>query len=222
MLGLLTKLKEPLIETLLLTFVPLIISVILGFLFGTLVFISSDSGIIDTSNNWGLKILNKISNAIINIFRSVPYLIILIWLLPITKLLVGRILGWQAAIPSLVVSATPFYARMTVIAFSEVNKGTIEASKALGANNFEIIFKVLLPESKPALLSSIVVTAINLISYSAMAGAIGAGGLGYEAYQYGLIRENPPLMYMATLLIVLLVFIIQFVGDLIVRKVDKR
>lgn len=222
MLELLNKLKEPLAETLLLTFIPLIISVILGFLFGTLVFITSDAGILDTSSNKGLSILNKISNAIINILRSVPYLIILIWLLPVTKLLVGSIIGWKAAIPSLVVSATPFFARMTVIAFSEVPKGTIEASKSLGASTNEIIFKVLLPESLPALLSSVVVTAINLISYSAMAGAIGAGGLGYEAYLYGLIRNNPALMYMATFLIIVLVFVIQYIGDVIVRKVDKR
>lgn len=222
MLELLNKLKEPLAETLLLTFIPLIISVILGFLFGTLVFITSDAGILDTSSNKGLSILNKISNAIINILRSVPYLIILIWLLPVTKLLVGSIIGWKAAIPSLVVSATPFFARMTVIAFSEVPKGTIEASKSLGASTNEIIFKVLLPESLPALLSSVAVTAINLISYSAMAGAIGAGGLGYEAYLYGLIRNNPALMYMATFLIIVLVFVIQYIGDVIVRKVDKR
>lgn len=222
MLELLNKLKEPLVETLLLTFIPLVISVILGFLFGTLVFITSDAGILDTSSNKGLSILNKISNAIINILRSVPYLIILIWLLPITKLLVGSIIGWKAAIPSLVVSATPFFARMTVIAFSEVPKGTIEASKSLGASTNEIIFKVLLPESLPALLSSVAVTAINLISYSAMAGAIGAGGLGYEAYLYGLIRNNPALMYMATFLIIVLVFLIQYIGDVIVKKVDKR
>lgn len=221
MLELINELKEPLLETLLLTFIPLIISVILGFFFGTLVFITSDSGILDI-NNKGLKIINKISNGIINILRSIPYLIVLIWLIPFTKLLVGRILGWQAAIPSLVLSATPFFARMTVIAFLEVSKGTIEASKALGANNKEIIFKVLLPESLPALLSSVVVTAINLISYSAMAGAIGAGGLGHIAYLYGYIRSNPLIMYSATFLIVVLVFVIQYIGDLIVKKIDKR
>ena len=222
MLELLIKLKEPLIETLLLTFIPLVISVILGFLFGTLVFITSDSGILDVSSNKFLTIINKISNSLINILRSIPYLIILIWLLPITKLLVGSIIGWRAAIPSLVVSATPFFARMTVVAFSEVPKGTIEASKALGASTSDIIFKVLLNESKPALISSIAITAINLISYSAMAGAIGAGGLGYEAYLYGLIRNNPAIMYMSTLLIIILVFGIQYVGDKVVRKVDKR
>lgn len=221
MLELINELKEPLLETLLLTFIPLIISVILGFFFGTLVFITSDNGILDI-NNKGLKIINKISNGIINILRSIPYLIVLIWLIPFTKLLVGRILGWQAAIPSLVLSATPFFARMTVIAFLEVSKGTIEASKALGANNKEIIFKVLLPESLPALLSSVAVTAINLISYSAMAGAIGAGGLGHIAYLYGYIRSNPLIMYSATFLIVVLVFVIQYIGDLIVKKIDKR
>ena len=143
-------------------------------------------------------------------------------MIDITKMLVGTMLGAKAAIPSLVVAATPFYARLCVTAFREVDKGTIEASKAMGASNFQIITKVLLPESLPALISGITFTGISLVSYTAMAGAIGAGGLGNLAYIYGFARRNYAVLYAATLIIIILIFVLQRVGDILVRKVDKR
>ena len=222
MLEELNYLIEPLYETLFLTFVPLVLAVILGALIGTIIFISGDNGILDVEEKPFLKTVHVVFDALVNIFRSVPYLILLIWLLPITRFLVGSTIGTNAAVPSLTLSATPFFARMVVIAFTEVDKGTIEASKALGAGTLDIIFKVLIPESLPALISSIAVTAINLVSYSTMAGAIGAGGLGFEAYQYGLIRQDPPRMLMATGIIIVIVFIIQIVGDVLSKYVDKR
>ena len=216
-------LKEPIYETLYLTFVPLLLSVIFGFIIGTIIFITaSDTAIIDTSKSPLLRIINRIADALVNIFRSIPYLILLIWVLPIANALTGSMIGAASAVPSLVLSATPFFARMVVIAFKEIDKGTIEASKALGANTFQIIFKVLIEESKPALISGITVTAINLVSYSAMAGAVGAGGLGFEAFQYGLARHDNEMMLITTILIVILVFIIQITGDLLCKKVDKR
>ena len=221
-MELFAKLQEPLIETILLTIVPLVLSVVFGFLIGTLIFITADSLIIDVSKNKFLRFLNRISDALVNILRSIPYLILLIWVIPLARILAGTMLGWKAAVPSLVISATPFFARMTVVAFQEVDKGTIEASKSLGASTMQIIFKVLLPESMPALISGVTITAINLVSYSAMAGAIGAGGLGFEAYQYGLARPNTQLMYLSTLLIVIIVFVTQFIGDYFVKKIDKR
>jgi D-methionine transport system permease protein len=111
---------------------------------------------------------------------------------------------------------------MCVIAFTEVDKGTIEASKSMGATNTQIIWKILLPESMPALVSGIAVTGISLVSYTAMAGAIGAGGLGNLAYLYGFARRNNAVLYSATAIIVLIVFAIQLAGDTIVRKIDKR
>ena len=222
MLELFGQLYEPLCETLFLTFVPLIIAIILGSIIGIIIFVSGDNGIIDVNKNVFTKILHVVSDSLVNIFRSIPYLILLIWLIPVTKFLVGSTIGAEAAIPSLSLSATPFFARMVVIAFNEVDKGTIEASKAIGANTLEIVFKVLIPESMPALISSIAVTAINLVSYSTMAGAVGAGGLGFEAYQYGMIRRNTPLMLASTALIIVIVFAIQFIGDFISKKVDKR
>ena len=111
---------------------------------------------------------------------------------------------------------------MCVIAFTEVDKGTIEASKSMGASNWQIIYKVLLPESLPALISGICVTGISLISYTAMAGAIGSGGLGNLAYMYGWVRRNDSILYVATLIILIIVLVIQGLGDYIVRKIDKR
>lgn len=221
MFDLLQKSWEPLLDTLYLTFVPLLLSVVFGFIIGTLIFITSDNNVLE-KNTPLLKVLNRISDMLVNVFRSIPYLILLIWLIPFAQLLTGSVIGASAAIPSLVVSATPFFARMVVIAFNEVDKGTIEASKALGASLCDIIFKVLIPESKPALISSIAVTGINLVSYSAMAGAVGAGGLGFEAYLYGIVRQNPQYMLVSTALIVIIVFAIQIVGDYLSKKTDKR
>lgn len=213
---------EPLYETLYLTFWPLVLAVLFGSIIGIIIFVSGDNGIIDVNKNLFWRTLHFISDALVNIFRSIPYLILLIWLIPFTKFLVGSTIGTNAAIPSLTLSATPFFARMVVIAFTEIDKGTIEASRALGANTLQIIFKVLIPESLPALISSIAVTGINLVSYSTMAGAVGAGGLGFEAYQYGLIRQDSTRMLISTGIIIIIVFAIQISGDILSKKVDKR
>ncbi len=212
---------EALYETLYLTFIPLIISCFLGLLIGTIIFITG-SDIIVKSDKKYLKVISKVADALVNILRSIPYLILIIWLLPLTSFLTGKVIGTEAAIPALVFSATPFFARMVIIAFGEVDKGVIFASKAMGATIKDIIIHVLIPESLPALISSITVTAINLISYSAMAGAIGAGGLGYEAYQYGLVRRDTGLMFISTAMIVIIVFAIQILGDHLAHKVDRR
>lgn len=209
---LLTAIKE----TLFMTFVSLVFATILGLLVGILLFITQTGGLIEN------RILNRVVDVITNILRAIPYIILLILMIDITKFLVGTMLGAKAAIPSLVVAATPFYARLCVTAFREVNKGTIEASKAMGASNWQIITKVLLPESLPALISGITFTGISLVSYTAMAGAIGAGGLGNLAYLYGFARRNYSVLYTSTFIIIVLIFLMQFVGDYIVKKIDKR
>ncbi len=218
----LENILEALYETVYLTFIPLAFSVVLGSVVGVIIFITSRSSHVLTSTNGPLYVINRIMDALVNILRSIPYLILIIWMTPVTRFLTGSVIGTKAAVPALVASATPFFARMVVIAFSEVDKGVIEAAKALGADTKDIIFHVLIPESKPALISSMALTAINLVSYSAMAGAIGAGGLGYEAYQYGLVRRNEVLMLVSTSLIVVIVFAIQIVGDKLARSTDKR
>lgn len=203
-------------ETLYMTFISLICAVIIGLILGILIYLTQEDGLYPNI------IINKFLNFIVNLLRAVPYIILLIILIPLTTKLVGSMLGASAALPSLILSSAPFYGRMVMIALNEVDKGTIEASKAMGASNWQIITKVLIPEAKPALISSIAVMAISLVGYTAMAGAIGSGGLGSLAYLYGYARRNDYIMYTATILILIIVFAIQFAGDYFVKKVDKR
>ena len=131
-------------------------------------------------------------------------------------------LGAEAALPALIIGAAPFYARMVEIALREINKGVIEAARSMGATNAQIIFKVLIPESMPALISGITVTAIALVSYTAMAGVVGAGGLGNLAYLEGYQRDNADVTLVSTALILVIVFILQWIGDRITTALDKR
>lgn len=203
-------------ETLFMTFVSLLFAVVIGLILGIVIYLTKEDGLYPN------KFINKILNLIVNVLRAVPYIILLMIILPLTTALMGSMIGAKAALPSLILSSAPFYGRMVMIALSEVDGGTIEASKAMGASNFQIITKVLLPEAKPALISSVTVMAISLVGYTAMAGAIGAGGLGNLAYLYGMVRNNNYVMYSATILILIIVFIIQIIGDYFVRKLDKR
>jgi len=203
-------------ETLYMIVIPLIFIVIIGLFVGMLVYTTSKGGLFEN------KYVHAVSDFLVNTLRAIPFIILLLLLIPLTKLLTGSILGAKAAIPSLVFAASPFFARICVLAFQEIDSGTIEASQALGASKFDIIFKVLIPESLPAILSGISITAISLAGYTAMAGVIGAGGLGFLAYNYGYVRRNDMILWTATIIIVLIVFSLQFLGDLAVRKFDKR
>ena len=203
-------------ETVFMTFVSLLFASVFGLLIGILLYCTQSGGLLEN------KFINRITDMIVNILRAIPFLILLILLIPLTRALVGSMLGAKAALPPLIAAATPFFARMCVIAFQEVDKGTIEASKAMGASTSQIIGKVLLPEAMPAIVSGIAVTGISLVGYTAMAGAIGAGGLGNLAYMYGFARRNPAVLYTSTVIIVLIVFAIQWIGDVIVKKIDKR
>ena len=203
-------------ETLFMTFFSLLIAVVLGFGLGFILYVTKDDGLYPN------KIINRILDFIVNLLRAVPFIILIIILLPVTIFLVGTMLGAKAALPALIISSAPFYARMCMIALSEVDKGTIEASKAMGASHLQIITKVLIPEAKPALISSITVMGISLVGYTAMAGCIGAGGLGNVAYMYGYARQNMVVMYTATFFVLVIVFIIQGIGDYVVKRIDKR
>ncbi|MSS59728.1 ABC transporter permease [Erysipelotrichaceae bacterium Oil+RF-744-GAM-WT-6] len=203
-------------ETVYMTFVSLFFAAIFGLLIGILLYCTQTGGLLQN------KVLNRIVDIIVNVLRAIPFLILLILLIPLTRALVGTMLGAKAALPPLIFASTPFFARMCVIAFQDVDKGTIEAAKSMGATNSQIIFKVLLPESMPAIVSGIAVTGISLVGYTAMAGAIGAGGLGNLAYMYGFARRNDAILYSSTVIIVLIVFVIQWVGDAVVKKIDKR
>jgi D-methionine transport system permease protein len=203
-------------ETLYMTGVSVLATFILGILLGLLLFLTSKGNI------WENKLVNVIISAFVNVFRSIPFIILIVLLIPFTKLIVGTMIGEDAALPALIIGAAPFYARMVEIGLREIDKGVIEAAKSMGAKTSTIIYKVLLPESMPALVSGITVTAISLVSFTAMAGVIGAGGLGNLAYLEGFQRSRFDVTLMATIIILVIVFIIQLIGDLITTKLDKR
>ncbi|MDQ1000965.1 D-methionine transport system permease protein [Neobacillus niacini] len=211
-----TQLLEATRETLYMTTISVLVTFILGLVLGLLLFLT------DKGNLWENRGINAIIAGFVNIFRSIPFIILIVLLIPFTKLLVGTMLGANAALPALIIGAAPFYARMVEIALREIDKGVIEASQSMGATHGQIIFKVLIPESLPALISGLTVTAISLVSFTAMAGVIGAGGLGHFAYLEGFQRNRPLVTLVATIAILILVFIIQFIGDYFTKKTDKR
>ena len=210
------KVQDKTIETLIMTFESLIAVFIVGLFLGLLLYLTSNS-----KSTFG-RGFYAVVTAIVNIFRAIPFIILIVLLIPFTKVLIGTIIGVQAAIPALIISAAPFYARLVEIGLREVDKGVIEAARAMGAKNSTIILKVLIPESLPAIISGLTVTAIALVGSTAMAGVIGAGGLGNLAYLDGFQRNNSTLTFVATVLILIIVFAVQILGDTIVKKVDKR
>src|SRR5699024_6806341 len=177
------KIWEATYETFYMTIISVAATFVLGLLLGLLLYLTDKDGI------WENKILNFITATFVNVFRAIPFIILILLLFPLTRLLIGTIRGPNAALPALILGAAPFYGRLVEIALKEVDKGVIEAAKAMGSTTKRIIFKVLIPESMPALISGITVTAIALIGYTAMAGAIGAGGLGSYAYYAGFQRR---------------------------------
>ena len=198
------------------TFESLIAVFIVGLFLGLLLYLTSNS-----KSTFG-RGFYAVVTATVNIFRAIPFIILIVLLIPFTKFLIGTIIGVQAAIPALIISAAPFYARLVEIGLREVDKGVIEAARAMGAKNSTIILKVLIPESLPAIISGLTVTAIALVGSTAMAGVIGAGGLGNLAYLDGFQRNNSTLTFVATVLILIIVFAVQILGDTVVKKVDKR
>ncbi|MCA1061174.1 ABC transporter permease [Rossellomorea aquimaris] len=210
------KMWEATLETLYMTGMSVLITFVLGMILGILLFLTSKE------NLWENKLTYTITSAVVNVFRSIPFIILIVLLIPFTKFLLDTIRGANAALPALIIGAAPFYARMVEIALREVNKGVIEAAKAMGAKTSTIIWKVLIPESLPALISGITVTAIALVGYTAMAGVIGAGGLGNLAYLDGFQRSREDVTLAATIMILLVVFAIQLIGDFFTNKLDKR
>ncbi|ASS98312.1 MULTISPECIES: methionine ABC transporter permease [Geobacillus] len=204
------------VETLYMTGMAVAATFVLGIVLGLLLFLTAKG------NLWENRFVNTVIAAFVNIFRSIPFIILIILLIPFTTWLVGTMLGANAALPALIIGAAPFYARMVEIALREIDKGVIEAAQAMGASTWTIIWKVLLPESLPALVSGITVTAVSLVSYTAMAGAIGAGGLGNLAYLEGFQRNHNDVTFVATVLVLVIVFVIQLIGDVVTSKIDKR
>jgi D-methionine transport system permease protein len=198
-------------ETVMMTFVSGFFGFVLGLPVGVLLYVTRPGQIIANNS------LYKILSGLVNIFRSIPFIILLVWMIPFT-----RMIGLQAAIVPLTVGAAPFIARMVENALLEIPSGLVEAARAMGATPMQIIKKVLLPEALPGLVNAATITLITLVGYSAMGGAVGAGGLGQIGYQYGYIGYNATVMNTVLVLLVVLVYLIQFCGDRIVKAVTHK
>ena len=190
-------------ETLLMTAASSFFSYVIGIPLGVLLVVSDTNGIKP------MPVLNGILGSVINLIRSVPFMILLIMVIPLTRLMVGTSIGPVAVIPPLVIAAAPYIARMVESSLKEVDAGVIEAAKSMGASNMQIIFKVLLPESKPSLLVGAAISVTTILGYSAMAGFTGGGGLGTIAINYGYYRYQTDIMFITVAILVILVQIIQ-------------
>ncbi|PTH59665.1 methionine ABC transporter permease [Staphylococcus agnetis] len=203
-------------ETLYMTIIATLFSFIFGLITGVILFLTSKS-----KSKIG-RIFYNIVSFFVNLFRAIPFIILILLLIPFTSLILGTIRGPTGALPALIIGASPFYARLVEIALKEIDKGVIEAAWSMGANTWTVIRKVLIPESLPALISGITVTAIALVGSTAVAGVIGAGGLGNLAYLTGFTRNQNDVILISTILILVIVFVIQFLGDWTTNKIDKR
>jgi D-methionine transport system permease protein len=204
------------VDTLLMLGGSLVLTVILGVPLGVLLYLSGKGRL--AAN----PVLNAVLSFVVNVLRSVPFIILLIVMLPVTVLLVGTSLGVAGAIPPLVVGAAPFYARLVETALREVDKGVVEATQAMGGSTFQIVTRALLPEAMPGIIAGATVTAIALVSYTAMAGVVGAGGLGDLAVRFGYQRFQTDVMVVTVVLLLILVQILQMIGDRLVAKVSHR
>nr|WP_314899732.1 methionine ABC transporter permease [uncultured Deefgea sp.] len=194
----------------------LLFTLILGLPLGILLFLTSKRQLLEQPYVYGIL------SFIVNILRSVPFVILLIIMIPFTVLLTGTSLGVAGAIPPLVVGATPFFARLVETALREVDRGIIEATQAMGASTSQIVFKALLPEAMPGMMAAITVTAITLVSYAAMSGVIGGGGLGDLAIRFGYQRFQTDVMVVTVVLLLVLVQVLQMVGDRLVIHFSRK
>ena len=191
-------------------------TVLLGLPLGVLLFLTGPRQMFEQRALYGVLSL------VVNVLRSVPFVILLILMIPLTVLITGTSLGVAGAIPPLVVGATPFFARLVETALREVDRGIIEATQAMGASTLQIIFRALLPEALPGLIAATTVTAITLVSYTAMSGLIGGGGLGDLAVRYGYQRYQPDVMAVTVILLLILVQVLQMVGDRLVIHFSRK
>ncbi|WP_183733496.1 methionine ABC transporter permease [Rhizobium sp. BK275] len=203
-------------ETVLMTAAPGVISLVAGLPLGLALVLTNRGGIAE--NPW----INRILGAVINGFRSVPFIILLVALIPLTRLIVGTAIGTWAAIVPLAIAATPYYARIAEVSLREVDRGLIDAVRAMGGNRWTIIREVLVPEALPGIVAGFTVTLVTLIGASAMAGAIGAGGLGDLAIRYGYQRFETNVMIAVVVVLIVLVCGIQWLGDRLVARLDHR
>ncbi|MBQ5976916.1 MAG: ABC transporter permease [Oscillospiraceae bacterium] len=204
-------------ETLAMTFLPTVIAFLIGLPLGILLVVGEEDGILPLP-----KAVMKVIHAVINLLRSLPFLILLLVVMPLSRAIVGTSVGTSAMIVPLSIAAFPFVARLVETSIREVDHGVVEAALSMGASPAQIICKVLIPEAKPALIANFMVSMITIFGYGAMSGAVGGGGLGNMAIQYGYNRHRPLVMYAAAVLLILLVQIFQSVGNAIAKRSDRR
>ncbi|NLK36627.1 MAG: ABC transporter permease [Epulopiscium sp.] len=203
-------------ETLYMTLVSTLVAYVFGLPLGLALVATDKDGIFPFAG------INQILGIIINILRSIPFLILMVLIIPLTRAITGTIIGSTATIVPLVIAAAPFIARLVESSLKEVDHGIVEAAESMGATPWEIMFKVLLPEAKPSLLVGSAIAVTTILSYSAMAGIIGGGGLGAIALNYGLYRYQKDIMIITVILLVIIVQILQETGMKIAKRSDKR
>lgn len=203
-------------ETIYMTVISTIFSYGIGLPLGLILCVTDKGGI------HPIPWLNRIVGIIVNAFRSIPFIILMVAMLPAAKLIVGTSLGNKAMIVTLIIAAAPYVARMVESSIKEVNPGVIEAAQAMGTSSFKIVCKVLIPEAKPSLVIGSVISMVTILGYSAMAGTIGGGGLGQIAITYGYQRYNNDIIWVCVVLTIIIVQIIQEIGTIIAHKTDKR
>lgn len=203
-------------QTAFMVFSSLIFAILLGGALGLFLFTTSNPLFIKN------KIVHQVVGIILNIVRSVPFLILMIFLLPLSKLIVGTKIGSEAVIVPLTIASIAFFARLAEASFSDVSRGVLEASVASGARKSAIIFQILIPEALPSLVKNITVTSISILGFSAMAGLVGGGGLGDLAYRYGYQRYQTEVMIVCVVILVILVQLTQFIGDIIAKRLNKK
>ena len=211
-----TMLLEGTRDTLYMTLVSTLFGYVLGLLLGIVLAVTDKGGIREN------KVVYKVLDLISNILRSIPFLILLILVIPLTKLIVGKSYGSSATIVPLVIAAAPFIGRMVESSIKEVDRGVVEAAQSMGAGTWQIIRKVLIPEAKTSLLVGVTIAIGTILGYSAMAGVVGGGGLGDIAIRYGYYRYETGVMLVTIVILVALVQILQGVGMMISRKFDHR
>ena len=214
--GMLALVGQGFIETIYMTVISTALAYVIGLPLGLVLVVTDKDGI------HPIPWLNSLLGMIINFFRSIPFLILLIALMPFTKMVVGTVIGSKAAIVGLWIAAAPFIARMVESSLKEVEIGFVEAAQSMGASPFQIMTKVLLPEAKPSLLVGAAISITTILGYSAMAGIVGAGGLGAIAINYGYYRKQSDIMYVMVILMAIIVLVFQELGMRISKHTDRR
>lgn len=206
-------------QTVIMVFFSTVFSLLIGLPIGVLLCISAPE---EQGGIKPMKVLNEVLSRLVNVLRSFPFLILMIVLFPLSRVILGRSIGTEATIVPLSIAAAPFVARVIETALKEVDRGVIQAARSMGSTNWQIVIKVLIPEALPALVSGMTLTIINLIGYSAMAGTIGGGGLGDLAIRYGFQRWRSDVLLGAVIVILLMVELIQVVGNAISAALLRR